>query len=77
MLLYWVKNRLIEVLTYIINLNKYKPGSEPELHDIIEHHLNEFEPDLRVIKHEFIYNSKRPDFLCVDKDGRIVIIEVK
>ena len=60
-----------------MNLNKYKPGLEPELYDIIERYLNEFEPDLRVIKHEFMYNSKRSDFLCVDKDGRLVIIEVK
>jgi len=56
-------------------LKNYKPKTEKELHSIIEEHLTEL--NLELIKHEFNYESNIPDFLCVDNNGSLVIIEVK
>jgi len=56
-------------------LINYKPKSEKELHSIIEKHLAEL--NLELIKHEFNYESNIPDFLCVDNNGSLTIIEAK
>ena len=56
-------------------LKSYKPKTEKELHSIIEKHLAEL--NLELIKHEFNYESNIPDFLCVDNNGSLTIIEAK
>lgn len=58
-----------------LSLKPYKPKSEKELHSLIEHHLETL--NLQLIKYEFKYEKKNPDFLCVDEDGKLTVIEVK
>lgn len=61
----------------MITLKKYKPKNEKELHSIIEEELDALEEELNLLKYEFDMGRGRPDFLCVDSGGRLVIIEVK
>jgi len=58
-------------------LKKAKPRNEKELHNVIERELDALEEGLELLKYEFPLGKGRPDFLCVDSGGRIVIIEVK
>ncbi len=58
-------------------LKKTKVGTEKELHEVIEKELDALEEGLCLLKYEFGLEKARPDFLCVDSGGRIVIIEVK
>jgi hypothetical protein len=56
---------------------KYVPKNEPELHSIIKKDLDSLEEGLTLLQHEIDVKSGIPDFLCVDKGGRLTIIEVK
>lgn len=60
-----------------MNLIKYTPKNEKELHSLIEKKLNKIGDGLTLLKHEFQYGGHIPDFLCADKEGGLVSIEVK
>ncbi len=56
---------------------KYEPKNEKELHGIIEKDLDSLEEGLTLLRYEMDVKTGIPDFLCVDKGGRLTIIEVK
>ena len=58
-------------------LKKYYPQSEAELHMIIQAELDAIEEGLELLQHEYPSGKGILDFLCVDSDHRLVIIEVK
>ncbi len=58
-------------------LQDYKPKDERELHGIIKKEIDSLEQGLIILKHEFRSQSGRYDFLCVDKDRILTVIEVK
>jgi len=61
-------------MTYM-NINPYKLKNEKELHSLIKENLAKL--NLTLIKYEYKYESDIPDFLCVDEDGKLTVIEVK
>lgn len=61
----------------IPTLKKYKPKNEKELHDIIEKELDSLDEGLKILKYEFATGKGFSDFLAVDSEGRLIIIEVK
>jgi hypothetical protein len=56
---------------------KYVPQKEKELHEIIKTNLNLLEDEFRLMQYEYPTETGIIDLLCVDGEGRIVIIEVK
>lgn len=68
---------MISTMVKMPTLKKVILKSEKELHGIIEKEIDAIEEGLQILKYEFGINKGRPDFLCVDSGGRIVIIEVK
>jgi len=56
---------------------KYRPGSEKELHSLIENDLDAVENGLICLQREFNTGLGLADFLCVDSGGTLVVIEVK
>jgi hypothetical protein len=60
-----------------LQLIKYMPDSEKELHGIIKNNLEGIEKGLSLLEYEKGLPNGIPDFLCVDSGKRIVIIEVK
>ncbi len=53
----------------------YKPKTEKELHSIIKAKLDKL--NLKLIQYEFKIESNIPDFLCIDGEGKLTVIEVK
>lgn len=58
-------------------LQRYTPGTERELHQIIKAELDAIEEGLELLQHEYPSGKGIIDFLCKDSGGRLVIIEVK
>ncbi|KKM78064.1 hypothetical protein LCGC14_1363680 [marine sediment metagenome] len=58
-----------------MNIRPYKPKSEKELHALIKANLDKI--SLKLIQYEFKQGSDIPDFLCLDEDGKLTVIEVK
>jgi len=58
-----------------MNIKPYKPGTEKELHALIKANLNNL--NLKLVQYEFKHGSDIPDFLCLDEDGKLTVIEVK
>ena len=56
---------------------KYVPPKEKELHEIIKTNLSSLEDELHLLQYELPTETGIIDLLCVDVEGRIVIIEVK
>ncbi len=61
-------------MTYT-KIKPYKPKNEKELHLLINKHLDVL--NLQLIQYEFKFESDIPDFLCIDENGKLSIIEVK
>ncbi len=58
-----------------MNIKPYKPRTEKELHALIKKNLDKLY--LKLIQYEFKIESDIPDFLCIDEEGKLTIIEVK
>lgn len=62
----------------MFEVKNYIPKNEKELHDFIERKIEDMEEGLKILKYEMeISPQKKIDFLCVDKNLRLVVIEVK
>ncbi len=58
-----------------MNTKLYKPKTEKELHSLIKAKLDKL--NLKLIQYEFKYESNIPDFLCIDEECKLTVIEVK
>ena len=58
-----------------MNIKPYEPNTEKELHALIKANLHNL--NLKLIQYEFKQGSDIPDFLCLDEDGKLTVIEVK
>ena len=58
-----------------MNIKPYKPRTEKELHALIKANLDKL--NLKLVQYEFKQGSNIPDFLCLDEDGKLTVIEVK
>ena len=58
-----------------MNIRPYKPRSEKELHALIKTNLDKL--NLKLVQYEFKQGSDIPDFLCIDEECKLTVIEVK
>lgn len=68
---------MLEVIFLMAYMNTkiYRPKTEKELHSLIKAKLDRL--NLNLIQYEFKYESDIPDFLCIDEEGKLTVIEVK